>query len=117
MGRVAELSSLGVIRVDHTMSVLELAAAVFLTLCVMQVFDLPPLPSWRLGRLFALGVAGTSLTAFLGFMLYELATSSSLVVEFGGIGLCLLQVVFIGAIAFSVWATFCRVLKERVSLQ
>jgi hypothetical protein len=101
--------------VSHTMSLLELAGAVVLTFCVMQVFDLPPLRSWRLGRLFALGIAGAALTAFLGFIFYELATSSSLVVEFGGIGLCLLQMALIGAIAFSVWAAFWRVLNDRVS--
>ena len=102
-------------RLDQMMSVFEVVAAVVLTFCVMQVFDLPPLRSWRLGRLFALGVAGATLTACFGFTLYELATSSSLVLGFGGLGACLLQMVFVGIIACCVWATFCRVLKGRAS--
>ncbi len=94
------------------MNLIELAAALVLTFCVMQVFEIPPLRSWRPGRLFALGVAGVTLTAYLGFILYVLVTASPLVVDFGGSGYCLLQILLIGFVALAVWLTFYRVLRS-----
>ncbi len=94
------------------MNFFELAAVLVLTFCVLQVFEIPPLRSWRPGRLFALAIAGVTLTAYLGFILYVLATGSPWVVDFGGSLYCVLQLLLIGLAALAVWLTFYRVLRR-----
>ena len=66
----------------------------------------------RRARLFALGGAAFFLTTFLGYMLFQLLTLSSLFASPVGVALLCLALLFVGALASGFWYEFFHVLKR-----
>jgi len=66
-------------------------------------------------RVFAWGAAASTLTAFVGYFAFRLASLSSLVVKSGGTGWVLLALLLFSGIAAYLWFEFYRALKTGVS--
>ena len=81
---------------------------------VALVFGRLPREAQRRVRLFAWGAAASTLTAFLGYMLFSLASLSFLVAESGGTAWVLLALSLFSAIAAYLWFEFYRAWKMGV---
>ena len=66
-------------------------------------------------RVFAWGVAASTLTAFVGYFAFRLASLSSFVVESGDLGWVQLALLPFSGIAAYLWFEFYRALKTGVS--
>jgi len=66
-------------------------------------------------RVFAWGAAASTLTAFVGYFAFRLASLTSLVVESDGTGWVLLALLLFSGIAAYLWFEFYRALKTGVS--